>query len=50
MTSSFLACYKDISKNNYGLRNHNIDTITIHHMAGNLTIEQCGKVFKNKRA
>lgn len=50
MTSSFLTCYKDISKNNYGLRNHNIDTITIHHMAGNLTIEQCGKVFKNKRA
>lgn len=50
MTSSFLACYNDISENNYGIRNHSIDTITIHHMAGNLTIEQCGRVFHSKRA
>jgi hypothetical protein len=28
-------------------RNHKIDTITIHHMAGNLTVEQCGELFAN---
>ena len=26
-------------------RNHAIDTITIHHMAGNLSVETCGSVF-----
>ena len=25
-----------------------IDTITIHHMAGNLTVESCGKLFQQK--
>lgn len=50
MTKSSLTSYIDISNNNYGIRNHNVDTITIHHMAGNLTVEQCGKVFHNKRA
>jgi hypothetical protein len=28
-------------------RNHAIDTITIHHMACNLTVEQCGAGFAN---
>lgn len=27
-----------------------IDKIFVHHMAGNLTVEQCGKVFKNNEA
>nr|DAY84972.1 MAG TPA: N-acetylmuramoyl-L-alanine amidase [Caudoviricetes sp.] len=27
-----------------------IDTITIHHMAGNLSIEACGEVFQNREA
>lgn len=27
-----------------------IDKIFVHHMAGNLTIEQCGSVFKNREA
>jgi hypothetical protein len=27
-----------------------IDKITIHHMAGNLTAEQCGYVFRNRQA
>ena len=31
-------------------RNHKIDTITVHHMAGNLSVEQCGNVFKSRRA
>lgn len=40
-----------ILTNNYDSRNGaKIDKITIHHMAGNLTVEQCGNVFKNKEA
>lgn len=31
----------------YGVTNNTIDTITIHHMAGNLTIETCGNIFAN---
>lgn len=31
----------------YGVTNNKIDTITIHHMAGNLTVETCGKIFAN---
>lgn len=33
----------DASK--YGVTNNKIDTITIHHMAGNLTVETCGNIF-----
>ena len=29
----------------YGVSNNKIDTITIHHMAGNLTVETCGNIF-----
>lgn len=29
----------------YGVTNNKIDTITIHHMAGNLTVETCGNMF-----
>ena len=29
----------------YGVTNNKIDTITIHHMAGNLTVETCGNIF-----
>jgi len=30
-----------------GVSNNKIDTITIHHMAGNLTVETCGNIFAN---
>ena len=45
MSNSPLVKYKRISPNQYGKRNHKIDTITIHCMAGQLTAEQCGAVF-----
>lgn len=44
-TNSSLVNYTKISPNKTVNRNHKIDTITIHHMAGNLTVEQCGNVF-----
>ncbi len=47
-TNSPLVNYKKISPNKTSNRNHKIDTITIHHMAGNLTVEQCGEVFAPK--
>lgn len=44
---SELSCYTLISPNK-SARTAKIDRITIHHMAGNLTIEQCGQVFANR--
>lgn len=44
-TNSSLVAYKKISPNKTSPRNHIIDTITIHCMAGNLTVESCGNVF-----
>lgn len=29
----------------YGVTNNKIDRITIHHMAGNLSVETCGRIF-----
>lgn len=46
-TNSSLVNYKKISPNKTSPRNHIIDTITIHCMAGNLTIERCGDLFAN---
>ena len=37
--------YKLLSPNCTKPRNHKIDKITIHHMAGNLTVEGCGELF-----
>lgn len=45
MSNSSLVNYTKISPNKTSPRNHKIDRITIHHMAGNLTVEQCGNVF-----
>ena len=45
MSNSSLVSYTKLSPNCSKPRNHVIDTITIHHMAGNLTVEQCGNVF-----
>ena len=40
-----------ILNNHYSSRNGNkIDKITIHHMAGNLSAESCGRVFQNREA
>lgn len=45
MSNSKLICYTKLSPNCNKPRNAAIDRITIHHMAGNLTIEQCGEMF-----
>ena len=45
MSRSQLVDYVKISPNSTNPRNHKIDTITIHHMAGNLSVETCGEVF-----
>lgn len=45
MSNSPLVNYVHISPNKTSPRNHKIDTITIHHMAGNLSVEACGNVF-----
>ena len=45
MSNSGLVTYTHISPNKTVGRNHAIDTISIHCMAGNLTIETCGSVF-----
>lgn len=44
-TNSSLVSYTQISPNRTSPRNHAIDTITIHCMAGNCTVEQCGNIF-----
>ncbi len=43
--NSPLVVYRKISPNKTSPRNHKIDTITIHCMAGNLSIETCGNIF-----
>lgn len=50
MSNSKLVCYTKISPHRTSPRNHAIDTITIHHMAGNLSIERCGDVFQSREA
>jgi len=47
MSNSSLATYRKISPNKNSPRNHKIDTITIHCMAGNLSVETCGALFAN---
>ena len=45
MSNSPLVCYTKLSPNCNCPRNHKIDTITIHCMAGNCSIETCGEIF-----
>lgn len=45
MSNSPLVNYVKLSPNHSGQRKHKIDTITIHHMAGNLSVETCGNIF-----
>ena len=49
MSYSKLATVKILTNNCTKPRNHKIDTITIHHMAGNLSVETCGRVFQNPK-
>lgn len=48
MSNSQLVNYTKRSPNCNAPRNHAIDTITIHHMAGNLSVERCGELFAKK--
>ena len=45
MSNSSLVSYVKLSPNHSGKRNHVIDTISIHCMAGNLSVESCGALF-----
>lgn len=45
MSNSSLVSFTKISPNKTVGRTHSIDTITIHCMAGNLSIETCGNLF-----
>ena len=45
MSNSNLVTYTKLSPNMNAPRNQPISKITIHHMAGNLTVEQCGELF-----
>ena len=47
MNNSNLINHTHLSPNCNSPRNHKIDKITIHHMAGNLTVERCGELFAN---
>ena len=47
MSNSSLVQFTKLSPNK-NKRLNKIDKITIHHMAGNLTVEQCGNVFAPK--
>lgn len=46
MSNSKLVSYTKISPNKTNPRNHAIDTITIHCMAGNCSVETCGNIFQ----
>jgi len=48
MSNSPLVEYTRISPNSSNPRNKPITKITIHHMAGNLSVETCGNVFAPK--
>lgn len=45
MSNSSLVNYIAISPNSSNPRNQKITKITIHHMAGNLSVETCGRIF-----
>ena len=45
MMNSSLISYTKLSPHHSGKRTHAIDTITVHCMAGNLTVESCGALF-----
>lgn len=50
MSNSDLVTYRAISPNQNNPRNHSIDTITIHCVVGQLSVESIGNIFKSKNA
>jgi N-acetylmuramoyl-L-alanine amidase len=48
MSNSSLINYTLLSPNHSGARKYPLTKITIHHMAGNLSVEQCGQLFQNR--
>lgn len=50
MSNSSYVNYTKISPHRNSPRNHVIDKITIHHMAGDLSVETCGNVFQTREA
>lgn len=50
MSNSSYVNYTKISPHRNSPRNHAIDKITIHHMAGNISVETCGNVFQTREA
>lgn len=50
MSNSSLVSYTKLSPNTYGKRNHVIDTISIHCMVGQLSVEACGNIFAKDSA
>lgn len=49
MSNSPLISCTILTANNYGKRNHKIDTITIHCMAAPLSVETCGHWFQQSK-
>ena len=47
MTVSNLSSVSIISPNTSGIRTAPISKVTVHHMAGDLSVEQCGSIFKS---
>ena len=45
MTNSSLVSYTKISPNRTSPRNHKIDTVSIHCVVGQCTVEQLGNIF-----
>ena len=50
MSNSKLVSYTKISPHRTSPRNDKIRKITVHHMAGNLSVETCGNVFQSRKA
>lgn len=48
-TNSPLVSYTKLVKNHSGQRTQPISKITVHHMAGNLSLETCAKLFNGTR-
>lgn len=48
MSNSSLVNYTKISPNSTNPRRNTIKKITIHHMAGNLSVENCGNIFASE--
>ena len=48
MSNSKLVNVTILSPNHSGKRNHVIDMVAIHCMAGNLSVESCGNMFASR--